>query len=67
MSVKLITTGEIQYILDTLDGVVSLDEALQYEDASLPNDLMLMIEDCYEILESILRMVDHPIPDKDPE
>lgn len=65
MSVKVITTGEIQYICDTLDAVVSLDEALQYEEASLPNELMLMVEDCFEILESILLSVDHPIPDKD--
>lgn len=63
MSVKVITKGEIQYLLDFIDSVISLDEALQYEDLGLPNELILMAEDSVEILESIIRGADHVIPD----
>jgi hypothetical protein len=65
MSVKVITSGEIQYLLDFIDSVLAIDEALSYEGTGLPNELILMAEDCCEILESIVRSVDHPIPDSD--
>lgn len=61
--VKVITSGEIRYLLDFIDAVVALDEALSYEDLNLPNEMIIMAEECAEILESIVRGVDHTIPD----
>lgn len=64
MSIKVITTGEIQYILETLDDVMRVDEALQYgQDASLPDGLISNIAECYKILEAIMYSEDQAIPE----
>jgi hypothetical protein len=65
MSVKLITKGEALHLLDFIDAVCAVDEVMVYEDGiTLPNELILFGEECAEILESIIRGADHPIPDK---
>lgn len=64
MSIKVITTGEIQYILETLDDVMRVDEALQYwQDDNLPNGLISNIAECCKILEAIMHSEDQAIPE----